>query len=107
MNGSRLTWTCSTITSASLPVHPDSLLELENVSAGYPRNVLLRGISFSIQRGKFTGLLGANGSGKTTLLKTILGIVPPVEGRIIWKSEAPIGYVPQRDTLDPIYLTSS
>jgi len=88
-------------------VHADSLLELDNVTAGYPRHVVLEAIGFSIQRGTFTGLLGANGSGKTTLLKTIVGIIPPLRGKVAWNREAPVGYVPQRDVLDPIFLLSS
>lgn len=88
-------------------MHADSLLQLDNVTAGYPRHVVLGAVSFAIRPGTFTGLLGANGSGKTTLLKTIVGIIPPLGGKVGWNREARIGYVPQRDVLDPIFLLSS
>jgi ABC-type Mn2+/Zn2+ transport system ATPase subunit len=88
-------------------VPADSLLQLEKVSAGYARNVVLENISLAIQRGTFTGLLGANGSGKTTLLKTMIGIVPPLAGKVVWSGEVRVGYVPQRDVLDAIFLLSS
>jgi ABC-type Mn2+/Zn2+ transport system ATPase subunit len=95
----------------SEPVTNDGLLTLDRVSVGYGRNVVLSDISLRIPRGSFTGLLGANGSGKSTLIKAILGINPPIQGTIDF---APVngrphvlGYVPQKDTLDSIYLLSS
>lgn len=87
------------------------LLTLANVSVGHDRKVVLEGISLSVQRGVFSALLGANGSGKSTLIKTILGILPPLAGRLTFApadGRAPaLGYVPQRESLDPIYLLSS
>ena len=85
----------------------DSLLQLENVTAGYARHLVLQDISFGIPAGAFTGLLGSNGSGKTTLLKTIVGIIPALVGKLVWSKDVRIGYVPQRDVLDPIFLLSS
>jgi ABC-type Mn2+/Zn2+ transport system ATPase subunit len=86
-------------------------LTLERVSVGYGRNVVLKDIDLQLAAGSFTGLLGANGSGKSTLIKTLLGIIPPLSGRIDFASvnDAPhvLGYVPQKDTLDPIFLLSS
>ena len=68
---------------------------------------MLSGISLSIDRASFTAILGVNGSGKSTLLKTILGLIPPVAGRIETASSGgpPVfGYVPQSIQFDPIYL---
>jgi len=88
-----------------------SVLTLEHVAVGYGRRVVLRDVNLSLQRGCFTGLLGANGSGKSTLLKTVLGILPPLQGRIVLhpiNRRAPVlGYMPQRESLDPIYPLSS
>jgi ABC-type Mn2+/Zn2+ transport system ATPase subunit len=85
----------------------DSILELRDVAVGYNRHAVLSGISFKLARGSFTGLLGTNGSGKTTLLKTVAGILPPVRGTIVLHSPASLGYVPQRDQLDSIYIFSA
>jgi len=55
------------------------------------------------------GILGPNGTGKTTLIRGILGILKPMKGKILWNSKAnpssrvQIGYVPQKEKLDPAY----
>ena len=85
----------------------EALVTLENLSIGYGGRPLLSGISFSIAPGSFTAVLGANGSGKSTLLKTVLGLLPPVAGRVRATSGGarPVfGYVPQSIQFDPIYL---
>ena len=85
----------------------EPLITLDNLSIGYNGQPVLSGISLSIARASFTAILGANGSGKSTLLKTVLGLLPPVAGRINTASAgAPLvfGYVPQSIQFDPIYL---
>lgn len=89
----------------------DWLLTLDDVAVGYGRRVVLSGLDVKVQRGSFTGLLGANGSGKSTLIKSIIGVIPPLAGTIHFTSrnekEPVIGYVPQREALDAIFLFSS
>jgi len=85
----------------------ESLIKLENLSIGYNGQPVLSGLTLSISRASFTAILGANGSGKSTLLKTLLGLLPPVAGRIDTASVgAPLtfGYVPQSNQFDPVYL---
>jgi len=88
-----------------------SLLTLDHVAVGYGHHVVLPDVNLSLPRGSFTGLLGANGSGKSTLIKTILGIIPPLSGRVEFASvdgrPPGLGYTPQRDSLDSIFLLSS
>jgi len=88
-----------------------TLVTLDDLSVGYGGQTVLSGISFSIARGGFTALLGANGTGKSTLLKTILGLQPPIAGRLHLHPNAggnrPVfGYVPQATQFDPLYLLS-
>lgn len=87
------------------------LLTLEGVAVGYDGHVVLRNVQLRVARGSFTGLLGANGSGKSTLIKAIIGVLPPLAGQIrfypINGREPVLGYVPQREALDPIFLLSS
>ncbi len=52
-----------------------SLLEVENLGAGYGPVTVLRGISFEVDEGKIVTVLGPNGAGKTTTLRALSGMV--------------------------------
>ncbi len=52
-----------------------ALLEVENLFAGYSAQNVLREVSFSVQQGGITAILGANGAGKTTLLRAVSGML--------------------------------
>ena len=80
------------------------IITLDNLTIGYDRQPVLSGISLSILRGSFTAILGANGSGKSTLLKTLLGLQPPIAGKIQIAAPAVFGYVPQAIQFDPLFL---
>jgi ABC-type Mn2+/Zn2+ transport system ATPase subunit len=86
----------------------EPFIRFDDLAIGYDGQPVLSGISLSITRGSFTAILGANGSGKSTLLKTLLGIQPPLAGRIRLGAPteaAPVfGYVPQATQFDPLYL---
>ena len=58
------------------------MLEINGLSCGYGKRVVLRGVSFVIKPGEFMGVIGPNGSGKTTLLRAITGLLRPFEGTI-------------------------
>jgi len=82
------------------------LVDLQDVGVGYNNQPVVTNISFTIEAGEFVALLGPNGAGKTTLLRSILGLIPVIAGRIDYGFDRlahPPGYVPQRDTLDPIF----
>lgn len=59
-----------------------SLLELENVTAGYGSAQVLFGISLQIGEGEVVTLLGRNGMGKTTTVRSIMGLVRPWSGTV-------------------------
>ncbi len=59
------------------------LLEAVGLHTFYGVSHILHGVDFSVRRGETIGLMGRNGMGKTTLLKTMLGLVPPREGRVL------------------------
>ena len=82
---------------------PDNVITLESLAIGYDGQAVLSGISLAVARGSFTALLGANGTGKSTLLKTLLGLQPPVAGKIKIIPPAGFGYVPQAIQFDPLY----
>ncbi len=69
-----------------VPFH-DFVIKFENVSFTYPggRNAL-KNISFSIEQGSFTALVGKSGSGKTTVTNLLLKFIKPSEGKIIFNN---------------------
>jgi ABC-type Mn2+/Zn2+ transport system ATPase subunit len=87
------------------------VIALRDVSLGYDACVVLQHLTFDVEPGEFLALLGPNGAGKSTLLRGLLGLLPPLAGRIEYgfdRRQSPPGYVPQRDALDPIFpMTAS
>jgi ABC-type Mn2+/Zn2+ transport system ATPase subunit len=82
------------------------ILALRDVSLGYDGRAVLQHLTFEVEQGEFLALLGPNGAGKSTLLRGILGLIPVLAGRIehgVDRATSPPGYVPQRDSLDPIF----
>ena len=76
-----------------------AILTAKNLAVGYEKQPVLKNINFKIESGDYFCIVGENGSGKTTLMKTILGLLPPVEGSIevgqgLMKNQ--IGYLPQQ-----------
>jgi branched-chain amino acid transport system ATP-binding protein len=53
-----------------------ALLEVEDLSAGYGQNTVLRGVSFTVRPGEVACVMGRNGAGKTTLLRALMGVLP-------------------------------
>ena len=64
-----------------------NLLEIDNAHVYIGSFYVLQGISLVVPKGEVTLLLGRNGSGKTTTMKSILGIYPPRDGKIVFKGE--------------------
>ena len=82
-----------------------SLVTLRRAAFGYGTTPIVSDVDLDVARGAFVAILGPNGSGKTTLVRGLLGLVPPMSGTIE-RPEARFGYVPQRETLDPVYPLS-
>jgi branched-chain amino acid transport system ATP-binding protein len=90
------------------------VLQLTDVHAYYGKSHILQGVSIEVRDGELVGLLGRNGVGKTTLLKSIMGLVPPRAGAVVFDGvnlrnspahEVPrlgIGYVPQGRRIFPL-----
>ena len=74
-------------------------IKATNLSIGYNYHSIFKKINFSIEYGDFVCLVGGNGVGKSTLIKTILGLYPPISGKIHYDKNTKlesIGYLPQR-----------
>jgi NitT/TauT family transport system ATP-binding protein len=78
--------------AAGAPVY-----ELTGVGKTYARNQVraLDNISFSLDQGSFSSVIGSSGCGKSTLLKIMAGLIPPSEGRVVLSDEPVTG--PRRD----------
>ena len=63
------------------------LLDLQDIHTYYGKNYILKGISLSINEREIVACIGRNGAGKTTTIRSIMGIVPPRQGKILYKGE--------------------
>ena len=82
-------------------------LRLDGLAAAYGRELVLEGVTGSVEPGGSLALIGPNGAGKSTLIKSILGLVPAAAGTVEVLGTTPerargrVAYVPQADSLDP------
>ena len=58
-------------------------LQVQNLKFGYKKDLVLKDISFNIQKGKFVSIIGPNGSGKSTILKLLNHLYSPKKGEIL------------------------
>ncbi|MFH1481223.1 MAG: ABC transporter ATP-binding protein [Pseudomonadota bacterium] len=61
------------------------LLEVTDIHTYYGKSYILQGITLNVPRMKISALLGRNGAGKTTTIKSIIGLVPPSKGKIVFR----------------------
>jgi len=84
-----------------------ALLQVEDIHSYYAKSHILQGVSFAVRPKECLSLLGRNGAGKTTTLRSVIGLVAPRSGRILFNgrpingrqpfevSRMGIGYVPE------------
>ncbi len=89
------------------------MLRVSDLEVGYGESLILRGVSLHVPPGRVVCLMGRNGVGKTTLLKSVMGLLRPRRGRVVFDGEdvtraSPdrrarrgIGYVPQGREIFP------
>ncbi|KPC51951.1 ABC transporter ATP-binding protein [Amantichitinum ursilacus] len=64
-----------------------SLLQVKNLQVAYGGIHAVKGIDLDIQQGELVALIGANGAGKTTTLKTLVGMIKPAGGEILYQGQ--------------------
>ncbi len=64
-----------------------TMLELDNIRAGYNDAIAIEDISLRIEQGEVVCLLGANGAGKTTTMRVVTGLIPLLSGTIRYNGE--------------------
>jgi branched-chain amino acid transport system ATP-binding protein len=67
------------------------LVQVEGVHTYYAKSHILHGVSLQVGRGEVVGLLGRNGVGKSTTLKTIMGLVTPSQGKVLFEGRSITG----------------
>ncbi len=76
-----------------------ALLTCQNLTLGYNGHEILHDLNFEVNAGNYLCIVGENGSGKSTLMKTILGLQPPISGKVLTGDgllQREIGYLPQQ-----------
>lgn len=93
-----------------------TMLQIKGLNTYYGESHILRDVDMNINQGEMICLIGRNGVGKTTLLKSLIGLLTPRRGEIIFngglvnrkpphqRARSGIGYVPQGREIIP-YLT--
>jgi len=82
------------------PSRGRGLLRAEELTVGYSAGAALAGgISFELSAGERLAVVGPNGCGKTALLRTVMGEIPPLEGRARVPPSARVGYFDQDNRL--------
>jgi branched-chain amino acid transport system ATP-binding protein len=72
------------------------LLEVDGLNTYYGESRVLQDMSLKVDQGEIVALLGRNGMGKSTTLKSIMGLVTPRLGTVIYKGEHITGYPPYK-----------
>lgn len=92
---------------------PAPILSLEGVFAGYGKMSILNGTTAQVRRGAITTVIGPNGAGKSTMFKTVFGLLPVREGKIVFDGlevtnfsprqmlDAGVVYIPQGRNIFP------
>lgn len=71
------------------------MIELKDLTAGYPGKPVLQGINAGFPAGKLTALLGPNGCGKSTLLKALCGVLK-AQGQALWNGQDLLALAPRQ-----------
>ncbi|PIW65896.1 MAG: hypothetical protein COW11_06190 [Candidatus Omnitrophica bacterium CG12_big_fil_rev_8_21_14_0_65_43_15] len=62
------------------------MVDVKNIYCGYDKKEVIKGVSFSVEKGNFTGIIGPNGAGKTTLFRAMTGALPLYKGTITYRN---------------------
>ena len=78
------------------------MIKCENLSLGYDGKAIVENLNFEIKDGDYLCIIGENGVGKSTLIKTLLKLIKPISGEVIYNENlvpTEIGYLSQQQQL--------
>jgi len=78
------------------------MLNISMLDVAYGHAKVLHDVSLTIEKGQMAFIIGRNGAGKTTLLKSIIGLLKPVKGSILYQGQEVSGLSPEKLTLQGI-----
>lgn len=87
-----------------------ALINCDRLAVGYNGVSVAEDITFSLEEGQMLCIVGNNGVGKSTLIKTLLGLTPPLSGKVELGDgllRRQIGYLPQRTLLQTDFPASA
>ncbi|MBI2164295.1 MAG: ABC transporter ATP-binding protein [candidate division NC10 bacterium] len=64
-----------------------ALLEVHDIHAGYGKMEILHGVTLKVEPGQIVSIIGPNGAGKSTVFKSIFGLLPVRQGRVLFAGE--------------------
>ena len=86
------------------------VFECSNVTLGYENRIVAGNLNFKIDDGEYLCIVGENGTGKSTLVKTLLGLLKPLEGKIVFPQKGSslkgVGYLPQQTDMQKDFPAS-
>ena len=72
------------------------MLVVRDIHTAYGLSRVLFGVSIEVTAGECVCLLGRNGVGKSTTMRSIMGLTPPQQGRVLWRGADITGWAPYR-----------
>ncbi len=76
-------------------------LSIENLSKSYGDRLLFADIAFGVDEGEKIGIVARNGTGKSTLLRILAGEESPDDGKVVYRRDLRVGYLPQEPVFAP------
>ncbi len=85
------------------------LIKGDDITIGYDGEPVVSHLTFSVRSGDYLCIVGENGSGKSTFVKTVLGLIPPLSGQVVFSPSLrpdSIGYLPQKSMIQRDFPSS-
>lgn len=77
-----------------------NVLNIENLTKSYGDRLLFGDLTFGVEQGDKIGIVARNGTGKTTLLRILAGVEEADSGKVVFRNDLRVGYLPQEPTFN-------